>query len=262
MPKSSRAALLVLLFATLGSGPAHAQIVNVQSALATEARAGLSGSVTASADWRTGSSDLLLLGLAPIARFRADDHLIVLILRGEYGRSGELDIVKKAFEHLRYRFRFHPRVLAEVFEQAEYDQFRLLELRALVGAGPKFDLLARKRLSLALGVAYLFEYERPSAAALETDSERFHRASSYLMGRFELDDRVQIVETLYAQPCLTDPGDIKLLNESQLVVHLGRAMSLTTSVALAFDSAPLHQADGTALDRLDTTTKTSITVSF
>jgi hypothetical protein len=265
MRKSSRALaplVLALLSLAAAAGDTRAQIVNVQSALATDPRPGPSGSVTASADWRTGNSKLLLLGLAPIGRLRLGDHLVVAILRGEYGQSGEVDIVRKAFEHLRYRYRLRPRVVAEAFQQAEYDRFRLLELRALVGVGPKLDLIARKRLSLSLGVAYLLELERPSAGAQETGQQLSHRGSSYLMAQLSLDDRVQVVETVYAQPKITDPHDIRLLNESQLVVQLGKALSLTTSLALAFDSQPLHFDDGTRLARLDTTTKTSITVSF
>ncbi len=263
MLKWSRAlALSLFVPLLLHTAVARAGIVNVQSALVTEASPGLSGSVTASLQWRTGNSKLLLMGISPVARFRAGNHLVVAILRGDYGRSGDADIVKKAFEHLRYRYSFHPRMLGEMFQQAEYDKFRLLELRTLVGAGPKFDLVSDKRLLISFGIAYMMEYEKPSSDALETESEIFHRASSYLTGRFELDEKVQIVETVYAQPCLTDFNDYKLLNDSQLVVHLNKTVSLTTSLSLAYDAKPLHLADGTQLEKLDTTTKTSITVSF
>ena len=260
---SRRVALfLVALSTTIFAPRAEAGIVNVQSALATESKPGLSGSATATVDWRTGNSKLLLLGLSPVARFRAGDHLLIAILRGDYGKSGSTNITSKAFEHLRYRYDFHPRVLGELFQQAEYDKFKLLKSRVLVGAGPKVDLLSDKRLSLSWGVAYMFEYEKPSSGALETDSEIFHRVSSYLMARFELDDRVQIVETVYAQPCITDPADVKLLNESQVVIQLTTRIALKSSLVVGFDAEPLHKNDGTRLERLDTATKTSVTVSF
>ncbi len=254
--------LIVALSTTIFANRAEAGIVNVQSALATAAKPGLSGSATATIDWRTGNSKLLLLGLSPVARFRAGDHLLIAILRGDYGKSGSTDITRKAFAHLRYRYDFHPRILGELFQQSEYDKFKLLKSRVLVGAGPKIDLLSNKRLSIALGVAYMFEYENPSSGALETDSKVFHRVSSYLMGRFELDDRVQIVETVYAQPCITDPADIKLLNESQVVIKLTKRIALKSSLVVGFDAEPLNKSDGTPLERLDTATKTSVTVSF
>ena len=169
MLKSSRAftIIAIIALASVAAEEAEAGIVNVQSALATEAKEGASGSITASADWRTGNSRLLLLGISPVARYRAGKHLFITILRGDYGKSGDNEIVKKAFEHVRYRYDFHPRILGELFQQTTYDKFRLLRMRALVGAGPKFDLVARKQISLSLGIAYMLEYEQPNSQAVE-----------------------------------------------------------------------------------------------
>ncbi len=258
-----RIVTLTLSLAVLGTAvDAHAQIVNVQSVLSTEAKEGLSGSASATADWRTGNTRLLLLGLSPVARFRAGDNLVIAILRGDYGKSKDTTIAKKAFAHLRYRRTLHERVLAEVFVQGMYDEVRLLKLRALVGVGPKFDLVKQKGLLISLGIAYMLEHERPNDNALETENTTLHRASSYLTGSFELDDRVQVVETVYVQPRIDDPGDIRVLDESQLVTKLTKRIALTTSLVVGYDSSPLTKEDGTELDTLDTTMKTSITVEF
>jgi len=242
--------------------PARAQIVNVQSALSTEAKPGLSGSVTASADWRTGNSDLILLGLSPVARYRAGDNLVIAILRGDYGESGGSTIARKAFGHLRYRRNFHERVLGEVFAQSEYDEIRLLKLRALFGVGPKFDVVKQKRLLLSLGVAYMLEHERPNSSAADEDATTLHRASSYLTGSFQVDDRVQVVQTVYVQPRIDGPGDVRVLSESQLVSKLVNRVALKTSFVVAYDSSPVERADGDELENLDTTLKTSIAVEF
>ena len=248
-----------MVTAFAGAQPAHAGIVNVQSILATEAGDGLSGSFTGSMDWRTGNTELLLLSAAPVARFRAGDHLLVGVVRGEFGTSGDNRIIATTFEHLRYRYTISERLLGEVFAQHTYDQFKRLRLRALVGAGPKVDLVSRDDLRLSLGVAYMFEYQelRDDGAVDAGDTEVAHRASSYLTGSYELDDRVQLVATVYAQPRLTDPGDVRFLQESQVVVQLTTTLSLKTSFIMAYDSTPPAE-----IKQLDTALKTAISYEF
>jgi hypothetical protein len=239
--------------------PAAAGIVNVQSILAADADEGFSGAVTASADWRTGNTELLVLSAAPIARLRVGKSLGIAIARGEFGKAANARIIGNTFAHLRFRRELHPRVLAEVFAQHEFDQFRRLNTRALAGLGPRVAIVDRGKLELAIGVAYMLEYEElrndmePDAG--ETDLQ--HRASSYLSLRYAIDERLQVVETAYAQPRLTDASDVRLLSESQLVVKVSKTLALTTSFMIAYDSAPPN-----AIEKRDTALKSSITVNF
>jgi len=252
-------ALVLLGVLTLVPNRASAGIVNVQSVLATEAEPGLTGAVKASADLRTGNVDLLLLSAAPVARYRAGDHLIIGILRGNFGKSKGARIISRTLEHLRYRNQLSKRLVGELFLQHEFDQFRRLATRALVGVGPKLAILSRSKLSVDFGAAYMLEYEKLRSDS-EVDAgqdELQHRASTYLTGRYEIDDRLQLVETAYAQPRLTDATDIRLLLEIQLVVKATARVSFTTAFTVAHDSAP-----PAAIDKTDTRLKSSITVEF
>jgi putative salt-induced outer membrane protein YdiY len=253
------AAFFVLLTVITGTGLAHAGIVNVQSILTTEAEEGLSGSVTGSLDWRTGNTDLLLLSVAPVASYRSGDHLFVTLIKGEFGESADERIIFRSFEHLRYRYSITDRVLGEAFAQHTFDEFKRLRLRALFGAGPNFTLVTRDKLTVSLGLAYMLEYEELSddGAIDAGETDLAHRASTYLTGAYELDDRVQLVNTVYAQPRLNDPADMRVLDESQLVVKLTEKVSLKTSFIVAYDRAP--PAD---IERLDTALKTAITYAF
>ena len=238
---------------------ANAGIVNVQSILATEAKPGISGAIALSADWRTGNTDLLVASAAPIARYRAGRNLLVGIVRGEIGRSRGADIIFKTFEHLRYRYTLSRFIDGELFGQHEFDKFRRLKLRALVGMGPKVTLTKSKRFHAAVGVAYMLEYEqlRDDGASDSGQSELQHRASNYITGSFEIDERVQAIETFYIQPRLTDAGDIRLLNESQLVVKLTKKVSLTTTFTLSYDRRPPD-----TIEKLDTALKSGLTLEF
>jgi len=250
---------LVLVGVLVSAGEARAGIVNVQSALSTSADEGVSGSVTGTADWRTGNTNLLVLGAAAVVRYRRGDHLWLGIAKGDLGKSNGARIIAKTFAHLRYRYRFDRLVLGEVFAQHELDQFRRLATRALVGAGPMFDLVDRKNLSVGLGVAYMLEYEklRNDGAIDAGQSDVQHRLSSYVTAHYQLDDHLELVETAYAQPRLTDAADYRLLSDSQLVVKVNSKISLSTTFSVAFDNRP-----PATIKKTDTALKSAVSVSF
>jgi hypothetical protein len=252
-------ALALAVIATPLAG-AEAGIVNVVSAMNTEAPEGLSGDISASADLNDGNSDLFIIGLSPLVRYREDKHFFAAIVRSEYGESNDDRILFRSFGHLRYRYRFDGRWLGELFTQHEFDEFRSLSLRSLVGFGPKIDLVKREDRELGLGVAYMLEYEKlrnSSAGDDAGESHVNHRLSSYLTGRFEPAERVEILQTFYAQPRLDRPKDIRLLSQSQVSVKATTTVALTTALTIAYDSRP---AD--TVKRTDVTLKSSVSWSF
>jgi putative salt-induced outer membrane protein YdiY len=255
-----RLVILFVALAYLAPTPASAGIINVQSILATEADEGLSGSLSGSADWRTGNVDFLFLSATPVARYRAGDHLWIGIVRLERKTtSGDTVLVSRTFEHLRYRYRITDRVLFEGFGQHTFDAIRRLNLRAIGGAGGKVDLIDDDKFGVAVGVAYMLEYERiKNDMEIDAgDTDLAHRASSYLTGHYALDDRVQLVETFYAQPKLTDFDDTRILSESQLVFKLTKRVSFSTAFTIAYDTAPPE-----TIDKLDTALQSTITVEL
>lgn len=252
--------LLVLACLLAQTTVAHANIVNVQSLLNTEARDGWSGAFVGAVDWRTGTTKLLLVSAAPVTRYRDGDHLVLAIAKGELGRSAGATIVAKTFEHLRYRYRATKTVTTEAFAQHAYDQFRRLELRTVLGAGPKFDIINQERHRLALGVAYMLEYERISDDAMTADAGAkgfAHRASTYLTGGIDAKDDLRLVATVYAQPSLTNARDLRVLGEAEMAVALSKAFSIKTTFALAWDN---RSPEG--VEPLETALKSAVSVEF
>lgn len=255
---ATRWLLLCLVFGRVffAASSSVAGIYNVQSILATEAEPGLSGAISGSADWRTGNVDYLFLSATPLARYRSGKHLMIAIVRADHKTSGGADIISRFFEHLRYRYDLSDRLLGEVFAQHEYDAIKRLQLRALVGAGPKLEIINEPSYGLDLGSSYMLEYERlrddAFADAGATDLQ--HRNSTYLVARYERDERVQLVDSMYVQPRLTDARDIRLLNESQLTFKLTKRLSFTTAFTIAYDSSPPDD-----IKKLDTALVSSLT---
>ena len=229
-------AAIVCVLIWVRPGAARAGIVNVQSAVATPAKEGTSGSITGSVDWRTGNRTRLWFSLAPVLQHRSGPHVFIGIVSGFYYRDTD-DL--KVFEHVRYRYHLGDRWLLEGFGQHEYNEKRLLLLRALVGFGPRYQAVKRKKLQIGVGVAYMAEYEvlkeldDLGPVPAEESPLLNHRISTYLTGSYDVDDRLQLAQTLYAQPLMSDVGDIRLLSESVLVIRLSKTLALRTSFVLS-----------------------------
>lgn len=257
---AGNARLLLLTLVLLTSRVAMAQIVNVQ-ALFDEATSplGVSGGAELSMDWRTGSTKLVVARGLVLGQWRTAKHTVLGVVRGEYGFAQDELIVSKFLEHLRYRYRFMDWLAGETFAQHEIDAFRRLRLRALVGAGPRFTLKSTEDASLVLGTAMMLEYEQlrhddaPDAGAETLDL----RLSNYVMGRVRLMENMSLTETLYVQPRLTRFSDVRLLNETLLLVEPNKRFTFSIGFILTYDAAP-----PATVPPMDTQLRSGIGVKF
>jgi hypothetical protein len=262
----SRVWLLISVIGVIGpisTAPraARAQIVNVQGALAkAPEKDGTGGQIEAKINWQEGNNPLLDLGGAGSVLVRRGSVLGLVLARGEYGTSRGLTFTKKSFEHVRTRVELDCRWRWEVFAQHEYDQFRRLSLRALVGTGPALQIVNDKAVAVLAGAAYLYEYERLDTRPGTLDAgERTvaHRGSLYVTGHEQPGAGVDIVETVYAQPRLDDPGDLRMLGELAVLTKLSSRVALKNSLNVAYDRTP---PDG--IKRYDTQLEIAVLVTF
>jgi hypothetical protein len=245
--------------------PAAADIVNVISVISIAPEEGLTGSLTGAIDARRGRASRLVLSAAPVLRYRHGDHLFITYGSGEYDEDN--DAVNRLFGHARYRYRVMPRLVGEVFTQHETNPGVEQEYRGLAGAGSLFELIERKHARVAWGLAYMLEYERveddvvcpPDQPGCAADPGLQHRISSYLTANYQLDTNLQLVETLYVQPRVTDPvSDFRLLNDIQIAVLVTKLLSFNTTLSWIYDRAP----NPTIYERYDIVLKSALTLQF
>ena len=67
--------------------------------------------------------------------------------------------------------------------------------------------------------------------------------SFVLCGRIRLDEHLAAGQTLYVQPRVDAPSDVRLLSESELIVALAARLSIKLSASLSHDAAPPDQVD-------------------
>lgn len=240
---------------------ASAQIVNVQGALAkTPAGDGETGQLDAKLNWRTGNNPIIDVGGAGSLLVRRGRLLGLAVARGEYGFGRGLTLTEKTFEHLRARVFLDCRWRWEVFVQHEFDRFRRLSLRTLAGTGPAVQLFGEDGVAVTTGAAYLLEYERLDTRDGTTDAgERYvdHRGSLYATASEALNPTVTMVETVYVQPRLDRPSDVRVFGEIALQAKLSTHVGLRNSFTVAYDDTPPE-----GVGRSDTALEVAILVIF
>lgn len=222
-----------------------ARIVNVQPAASRGGTDGLSGEVSGSLRWTTGNTEVTeLIGTAGVLWIDGANR-IYFAGRSNYSLDDGEAFINQTFEHLRYRRRFQSWLSGESFVQHEYDEFRRLSLRALLGVGPRFDLPVPPELELAFGTAPMLEYERYTTGP-ESDSgeELLHvRWSNYVYASVALDKAISATHTTYLQPRFDDFSDYRLLSETSLAVQGNAWLGVKLSFVLAYDSRPPDEVE-------------------
>ncbi len=253
--------LVVLVLLAVSPSVVHAQIVNVQGALAKPPEEdGLTAQIEARFDWRAGNNPLVDLGGATNVLARKGRLLGLGIVRGEYGRGRDSTFKRKTFEHLRARMTIDCRWRWEGFVQHELDGFRRLAVRALAGTGPALQILDSSAASMLAGAAYMFEYERlderdgvPDAGARDTA----HRASFYLTGTEKIGATTALNQTIYMQPRLDAFGDFRALAEVSVTSKINDRVALTQAFVAAYDRRP-----PVGIERYDTQLRFSVLVTL
>jgi hypothetical protein len=229
---------------------AAAAQVNVERLRALDAEPGFSGGVAAGLSLKRGNVDFLEVTGTLWSRYHWDLHTLLGHSRAGFGEQGDERFASNAFVHARWTAMWLERIGSELFAQAEYDQFVRLQRRLLWGLGPRFVVHDGEHVDVALGTAYMLEYERLDIPAGDPHPQRtlYQRSSTYGSVRVAINDVLMVVNTLYVQPRIVRVADTRVLEELELSFAIAERIKWTTSARLRFDSDPPSQVENTDLD--------------
>ncbi len=229
-----RSSVLVCLF--LWSTLAGAQLVNVESLRIRGYPDGFAGSLGFHYNFFKNVSKLSSIGTNLHVQLKKERDLYLFMAEYDRTRVNESDLSNEAFIHLRYTRNLNEKVVRwEFFSQLQRNTIRLLNMRGLLGTGPRFKLTGdSEKFKLYFGSLYMFEYEEE----LELSIHRNHRQSSYLSFTIVPNDAVHIVSTTYFQPLWEDFSDFRLLTDFFMSVRITSWLSFNSRFYHLRDSDP------------------------
>ena len=224
---------LCLLFAVLYGTCATAQIVNIEDqrrgfdTLGWYGQVDLGGSLT-----RNVNQVITLNGAVRVDRKGIKDGLLAIADYKLVQVSGD-NALNAGFGHLR-----HARYLSDIwrwetFGQIQYNEQIRLQMRGLLGTGPRLRLFAVDNNRLYVGTLYMFEYDEVADGEI---IYRSHRLSSYLSFNFYPWKQLSVSNTTYYQPILPDFRQPRISTVTSLSLQLTNRLSVQTRFSLTHDS--------------------------
>ncbi|HEX8795990.1 MAG TPA: DUF481 domain-containing protein [Polyangiaceae bacterium] len=191
-------------------------------------------------DGHTGNTSGLTADGLLGAGFASGPHLTFAFASADYSKLNGTLGVDKSFAHARYDYEFLPWLWWEAFAQAQSDHFQRIEIRQLLGTGPRFGLYRDEQIGIYLGVAYMFEHDVTSTAPGQTGEWQpvAERLSTYLTAHAKLSDGVDAVVTTYLQPRIDAPSDVRVLTDCGFVFKVGSKLSTSVTFTGHYDSRP------------------------
>jgi len=159
---------------------------------------------------------------------------------GEYGQTSTVEDTNKLYSHVRYIHKITEEVVrAEVFAQLQKDEYKLIQERAVTGAGARFRIfdLFGKGKGYA-GIGGLFERIDYIQNTYANPSEENIRLNSYLAYSIDFGEKSSFSYTFYYQPLYNDINDYVGTHDAELKLPIHKNLYLKVALAYNADSKP------------------------
>lgn len=218
---------LILLLPLSGLG----QVVNIESDRGGD-KQGLHGSSEFGLSIQSGNVKVLQTTAKLRLDYIRNIHHYLFIGSISYGEENGEEFRNEMYTHLRWTAMWWNNLGVELFVQTQRDDFRLLQLRQLTGAGFRatfFDDV------VAIGSGAMSDFEK--IQSIENENSDF-RSSSYIRLGREWKDRVKGQLIVYYQPLFLDVSDYRILSVGSVEFKIDKVFSMINEFNYSYDTNP------------------------
>ncbi|MDX1576944.1 MAG: DUF481 domain-containing protein [Gemmatimonadota bacterium] len=252
--RAVRAAALAAVCSSFGM-TAEGQILNTLRGWA-DPEPGLTGEVEGRFGLAEGNSDYLELSAGGAIQLVTGRHRVRFLVSETLRRADGEEIAENFLLHLRHNYRLTAGLSSLLFAQNQFNPFRRLERRTLLGAGARFDIVREAPWNASLGASYMFESERLTDAETE-DIDIDHRGSFFVSVIGSVTESVGVDVSGFYQPRLDDFSDSRVSLDASAQTDLVGELDLIVAFALSRESEPAPGVEET-----DLTLTTGLRFSF
>ncbi len=171
-------------------------------------------------------------------QYRKGASTFILLNDLSFIRVDNDDLVNSGFQHLRYNYTVKDSsfITIEAFAQHQYNTLKLMERRFLLGGGPRFRIIDRKKVDFYVATLGMYDYEQKSDS-LRTLTE-FARLASYASISWDIRENLNFKNITYYQPAFTDFQNYRVSSETSLGLKISNALSFKIAFQTTYDSHP------------------------
>ena len=193
--------------------------------------------IAASTDAYAGNTQGVVFGSSALLGGRTQRNFGYLDVSGDYSKLGGMVSVAKWFAHLRHNFEINHSIWWEEYAQIESDRFRRVQLRELLGTGPRFALFQSDPFELFVGVSYLFEHTALNSADVAPRGQgTVERLSNYVAITFKPDQRILVSTVDYVQPRIQQFADYKVLSVNSVAFSITKHLQSRLDATARYES--------------------------
>lgn len=232
--------ILILFFVLLFSLNKSFSQVNIESFRDEAKKEGFYGSVKGGMQIQSGNVDIKIYNLSSDLHLKLNRSHLLLKASYQKGYQAKDLFQNNGFGHFRYTLMYHDFLGYEGFTQTEFDTFKALELRQLIGLGIRTELEPIKKLSINSGLGVMNDYEQLKDKSTSSNP----RVNSYLVVKYFInkDTSSFFSAIFYYQPLLFLYEDFRIKNEANLKTFIGKLKStklyVISSFTYLYDSRP------------------------
>ncbi len=226
--------LIIVVFACVQT---YGQIVNVESLRKVTDTSKWSGNISLDVSLIKNRNDIFKITNRAHLQYRNNRNLYLIVTNLNFQQLDSSKFVNSGTVHLRYNYKFRPKIAWEVFFQSQYDAVSNIDLRNLIGSGPRFKLGTSEKYKFYMGTLVMYEYEK-STEILGTNVNRDARGSAYLSFSLYPSNQFSVVSTSYYQPKLNAFGDYRISNDTSLAFEIYKGLGFKSTFNLLFDAFP------------------------
>ena len=227
--------LFVLFFI---ASAAHAQVINVETLRKPSDTTKWTGSVSLDISLIKNTSDIFRIANKAHIQYKDSTNLWLFINDINIQKIEGFSLVNRGTQHLRYNRRISKKVKWEAFLQAQYDAVSNIDLRAIVGTGPRFNLSVNDKYKFYLGTLVMYEHEKASVAVPDRLQEDI-RASLYLSFSLYPTETLSIISTSYYQPRVDKFKDYRVSSNTSILLKILDDLAFKTTFNYFFDAFPV-----------------------
>ena len=200
-----------------------------------------------------GNTETLTTSVQSMNAYRTEKRELLFLTRYEYGESRKVKNANKGNAHLRKTYFISSRFGLESFIQAQFDEFKKLNLRTLVGAGGRYQFFASDDFTIFSGFGSFYEWEQLE----KISNERDLRINTYLSALWNLNAMTTTSLITYYQPRVDDMRDSRLIIDSGIRLRLNEKIRFHIDLGFSRDTRP-----PAGVKRTDTTYLSGFSVNY
>lgn len=170
-------------------------------------------------------------------------HAYILLGKLSYTENNGVSILNNGYLHLRTNLYYRKKWSYEAFGQIQYDSFRGLSDRYLLGGAIRWRAYQDDKFTLGIGSGPMYENEvwrKPTESGYENVS--FAKLSSYVIVRWDIAENVHFNTVFYYQVGYDDSIDAarnRLSFNGNFNFKISKFLTFTTSIDMIYEDKPI-----------------------